>query len=448
MLDAQVLSVQQLNRKVSNLLETQLAPIWVRGEISNFYEAGSGHWYFTLKDAHAAVKAVMFRGRTASLGFVPKAGEAVDLFAQVTLYEARGDYQLQVEAMRRAGQGHLHEAFLLLKDKLEQMGLFDPVRKLPIVAMPTRIGVITSLGAAALRDVLTTLKRRLPHVEVILYPSPVQGAAATESLCQALRTAVARNEVDTLLLVRGGGSLEDLWCFNEESLATHIAYCPIPVITGVGHETDFTIADFAADLRAPTPTAAAELAGTDRRLLVDALQQQSVQLQRATIRQLERRAIHVDGLAARLQSPQQRLAAQSRHLHSTMQRLLQAEKHGRLSSKRQLQHCVQRLHKQLPQPALAQPQLRGLEHRLQQAWQHRLQQHQQQVQAAHQALHALSPSHVLERGYAIVRGEAGQIVKNALDLKLSESLRIQLGQGEAHASVTEVSAHLSHHSKH
>src|SRR5690606_9853951 len=219
MLSESIISVGQLNRQVSQLLEQNLSQVWVKGEVSNFTQAASGHWYFTVKDERAAVRAVMFRTRAAAVGFVPRVGEQVEIRANVTLYEPRGDYQLQVELMRKAGLGGLHEAFLRLKAKLEAEGYFDPERKLSIPRMPKAVGVVTSLSAAALRDVLTAMRRRLPHVSVIIYPAQVQGAQAAEQLCESLGTAIARNEVDTLLLVRGGGSLEDLWCFNDESLA-------------------------------------------------------------------------------------------------------------------------------------------------------------------------------------------------------------------------------------
>lgn len=255
-----VLSVAQLNQAVGQLLERNIPALWVRGEVSNFTQAASGHWYFTLKDARAAVRAVMFRGRAAAVGFVPRPGDEVEIRARVSLYEPRGDYQLQAEAMRRAGVGNLYEAFLLLKERLAAQGLFDPERKRTPPRLPRAIGVVTSLHAAALRDVLSALARRAPQVPVVIYPAAVQGAEAARALAAQVRAASQRAEVDTLLLVRGGGSIEDLWSFNDEELAYAVAECAMPVISGVGHETDFTIADFVADVRAPTPTAAAELA--------------------------------------------------------------------------------------------------------------------------------------------------------------------------------------------
>src|SRR5690625_2537944 len=242
-------TVSELNRSVARALQQQFSRIWVRGEISNFTRAASGHWYFSIKDGTAMVRAVMFRSRAQASGLDPRVGDQFEFRAGVSIYEARGDYQLIVESMRRAGRGDLHEAFLRLKDKLAAEGLFDPESKRPLVTMPKAIGVVTSLAAAALRDVLTTLARRAPHIPVIVYPAPVQGAEAATQLVQAMQTALARNEVDTLLLVRGGGSIEDLWSFNNEALARLVAASPIPVISGVGHETDFTICDFVADMR-------------------------------------------------------------------------------------------------------------------------------------------------------------------------------------------------------
>jgi exodeoxyribonuclease VII large subunit len=254
-----VLSVSQLLRSARDVLERRFPLQWVAGEISNLRPAASGHLYFTIKDETAQVDCVMFKSRAAALDWEPADGLRVEVRALVTLYEPRGRFQLNVEGMRRAGLGPLYERFLKLKDKLGREGLFDPDAKRPIPEHPGQIGIVTSLAAAALRDVLTTLRRRNPSIPVIVYPAPVQGEGAAAKLAQTLATANARAECDVLLLVRGGGSIEDLWQFNEESLARAIRASDIPIVCGVGHETDFTIADFAADARAPTPTAAAEL---------------------------------------------------------------------------------------------------------------------------------------------------------------------------------------------
>ncbi len=281
-----VLTVSALNQAVARMLERNFPLIWVSGEISNLTRAASGHWYFTLKDDAAQVRAVMFRGRAQYADFTPKEGDKVEVRTLVTLYAARGDYQLNVEFIRKAGVGNLYEAFLQLKGKLEAEGLFDNLRKRPLPLFVRTIGIVTSLQAAALRDILSTLLRRAPHINVILYPTPVQGEGAGEKIAQAIRTAAQRSECDILLVCRGGGSIEDLWSFNEEVVARAIVAAPMPVIAGVGHETDFTIADFAADLRAPTPTAAAELAARPRTDWLTTLKTHAEDLNRAMHRQL------------------------------------------------------------------------------------------------------------------------------------------------------------------
>ncbi|OXC90072.1 exodeoxyribonuclease VII large subunit, partial [Achromobacter sp. KAs 3-5] len=320
----EILTVAQLNQAVGQLLERSIPALWVRGEISNFTQAASGHWYFTLKDSRAAVRAVMFRSRASAVGFVPRAGDQVEIRARVSLYEPRGDYQLQADAMRRAGLGNLYEAFLRLKEQLASEGLFDPARKREPVRLPRAIGVITSLHAAALRDVLSALARRAPQVPVIIYPAPVQGADAASKLAAQLRLANERAEVDTLLLVRGGGSIEDLWSFNDEDLARQVAVSEIPVISGVGHETDFTIVDFVSDLRAPTPTAAAELACAPRAELLGHVMQTLQTMVRGQQRRLERAAQRLDRATAQLVSPAQRLQHQRERLNSLQYRLASA----------------------------------------------------------------------------------------------------------------------------
>ncbi|HTN66510.1 MAG TPA: exodeoxyribonuclease VII large subunit, partial [Burkholderiaceae bacterium] len=259
-----VLSVSALNQAVARMLERNFPLTWVAGEISNFTRASSGHWYFTLKDNAAQVRAVMFKGRAQYAGFTPREGDRVEVRALITLYAARGEFQLSVEAIRRAGVGDLYEAFIRLKEKLAAEGLFDAERKRALPRLPRVIGIVTSPQAAALRDILTTLQRRAPHVAVILYPTPVQGVGAAEKIRAAIELAAHRAECDVLLVCRGGGGIEDLWSFNDESVARALVACPMPVVCGIGHETDFTIADFAADLRAPTPTAAAEMAAVPR----------------------------------------------------------------------------------------------------------------------------------------------------------------------------------------
>ncbi len=319
-----VVPVSALNRAIGTLLERSFPLVWVSGEVSNFTRAASGHWYFSIKDAQAQMRCVMFRGRAQYAEFTPREGDRIEVRALVTMYEPRGELQLNVEAVRRTGQGRLYEAFLKLKAKLEAEGLFDAERKRPLPAHPRAIGVVTSMQAAALRDVLTTLCRRAPHVPVIVYPAPVQGAGAADKLAAMVDAANARNEVDVLIVCRGGGSIEDLWAFNEEVLARAIAGSALPVVSGVGHETDFTIADFAADVRAPTPTGAAELVSPQRVLLLRDLDHRHAMLARGFGRMMERRAQQLDWLARRLVSPAERLERQRTHLQQLAVRLASA----------------------------------------------------------------------------------------------------------------------------
>ncbi|WP_269509534.1 exodeoxyribonuclease VII large subunit, partial [Burkholderia sp. IMCC1007] len=320
----EVIPVSALNRAISTMLERSFPLLWISGEVSNFTRAASGHWYFSIKDQQAQMRCVMFRGRAQYAEFTPREGDRIEVRAVVTMYEPRGEVQLNVEAVRRTGQGRLYEAFLRLKAQLEAEGLFAPERKRPLPTHPRAIGIVTSLQAAALRDVLTTLARRAPHIPVIVYPAPVQGAGSAEKLVAAVQAANARREVDVLLVCRGGGSIEDLWSFNDEALARTIAASELPVVSGVGHETDFTIADFAADLRAPTPTGAAELASPQRALLLREVADRQRALARCLERGLEQRAQQLDWLARRLVSPAERLKRQRTHVEQLAVRLASA----------------------------------------------------------------------------------------------------------------------------
>ena len=392
-----VLTISELNRTVSGLLERSLPLLWVSGEISNLTRAASGHWYFTLKDSQAQVRAVMFRGRNQTLDWQLKEGDAVEARVLVTLYEARGEFQLNVEALRRAGRGSLYEQFLQRKQKLTEEGWFDAARKRALPRYPRCIGVISSPQAAALQDVLTALKRRAPHVMVLIYPTLVQGSDAPPQLLRALHHANVRTECEVLLLVRGGGSLEDLWGFNDEALARAIAQSTIPVVSGVGHETDFTLADFAADLRAPTPTAAAELASAGwfgerermqnwQRCLVQTLQ-----------RRLQTQVQRLDGLERQLRSlnPRQRLQMRQQ----------------------QLQHLVQRLRQTVN---VAQQQ--GRRH----------------LQAITTQLHQLNPRAVLERGYSITRTQSMEIVRTSTQTHSAQTLQIELAHGTLEVEVIKL----------
>lgn len=428
-------TVSQLNSKVGRLLEASFSRIWLRGEISNFTQAASGHWYFSIKDERAAVRAVMFRGKAQAVGFVPRAGERFEFRVTVSLYEPRGDYQVQVESMRRAGLGDLHEAFVRLKQKLEAEGLFDPARKRVPRRHPRSVGVVTSLAAAALRDVVTAMARRAPHVPVVVYPAPVQGAEAAVALTEALQVAVQRNEVDTILLVRGGGSLEDLWSFNDEGLARAIAASSIPVICGVGHETDFTIADFVADLRAPTPTAAAELSCVPREECLRAVQTTLNALTLRQMRLLERASLRLDRARAGLVSPRQRLqqqgerlAALGRRLDQSVLRALERNMGRHVLLAARVERCRPRLDEHRKMVQL-------LEQRLERALTSGVMQKRARLAALSQTLEALGPNSVLDRGYSITRNAKGKIVKNGLDLNVGETLQIEFGRGSAQAEV-------------
>ncbi|CAP43010.1 exodeoxyribonuclease large subunit [Bordetella petrii] len=431
------MTVAQLNQAVGQLLERNIPSLWVRGEISNFTQAASGHWYFTLKDSRAAVRAVMFRGRAAAVGFVPRAGDQVEVRARVSLYEPRGDYQLQAEAMRRAGLGNLYEAFLRLKAQLAEEGLFDPAVKRTPVALPRAIGVITSLHAAALRDVLSALARRAPQVPVLVYPAPVQGADAAARLAVQLQVANARQEVDTLLLVRGGGSIEDLWSFNDESLARLVAASAIPVISGVGHETDFTIVDFVADVRAPTPTAAAELACVPRADLLGQVEQAARRLARAQQRRLELAAQRLDRAAAQLVSPARRLAHQAERLNTLRHRLAGAWNGPQGRRNARIGLLAQRLAHATPDLGRASERLAALARRLGQAQARQLAVRKARAEAVAAHLRALDPQHTLARGYAIVRDAQGRIVRDGSSLARAQELDATFAQGGARVQVLD-----------
>lgn len=391
-LSAKVLTVTELNRLARNVLEQSFPLFWVSGEISNFTRAASGHWYFSLKDTGAQVRCVMFKGRNSYVDFVPREGDKIEARCTVTLYEARGDFQLTVEFVQRAGLGALFEAFEKLKNKLSTEGLFDASAKRAIPKHPTQIGIITSPDAAALRDVLTTLKRRMPNIPIIIYPTPVQGRGMADLIANAINTANQRAECDVLIICRGGGSIEDLWQFNEEIVARAIANCNIPTISGVGHETDFTICDFVADMRAATPTAAAELATPSRDTLLNALNQLKQNLTKNITFTLSQRAQALDYLARRLISPLQNI-----------------------ENKRN--------------------QLSQLQHRLLVSCNRLLQTRQQQLKHISSSLEQLNPNAVLKRGYAFVQQENGTIVTESKQLKTHEIIKITFAQGNATAQI-------------
>ncbi len=431
-------TVSALCRAVADSLDAQFNPVAVRGEISGFSRAASGHCYFSIKDDTGQIRCAMFRRAASLMNFSPRDGELVEVRGRLGVYEARGDLQLVVESMERAGQGALFEQFLRLKAKLEAEGLFDAIHKRALPDQPRAIGVVTSLGAAAWHDVMTALQRRVPHIPVLMAPALVQGAGAAATLVQALQNMYALTAednplappVDVILLVRGGGSMEDLWSFNDENLARVIAQSPVPVVCGVGHETDFTMADFVADVRAPTPTAAAEMAATDRGVALQVLSDLENRLTRGLLRQQDRHAQRLDSVATRLglglarqqDRQSQRLAAVAARL-SRPQALLgqHSQRLDRLSSRLQSgaqnqltegAHRLDRLHDRV-----------GF-NRLQQ-----LQQRAQRLERAAWRLSSVDPHRVLDRGYAWLSDENGQALTQTKQFQPRQTVQATLSDG-------------------
>ena len=433
-----VMTVTALNQAVARLLERSFPLSWISGEVSNFTRAASGHWYFTLKDDAAQVRAVMFRGRAQYAGFIPREGDKVEVRALVTLYGARGDYQINVEAIRRAGVGTLFEAFLRLKEKLAAAGLFEPERKRAVPMFARTIGIVTSPQAAALRDVLTALRRRAPHVRIVLYPTPVQGQMAGQQIAAAINTASQRAECDVLIVCRGGGSIEDLWSFNDEGVAYAVANCAMPVISGVGHETDFTICDFAADLRAATPTAAAELAATPRADWLASLRADAIDLRRAMRRSVTEATQTLDGYARRLLNPSVQIRQQRLKLLALSTALMHANRAPLGQARFALEKLSGRLAARKPDLSAARAQLAGLQHRAALGIAAQLGQKRDALTALAAQLELLNPQRTLERGYAIVTDAKGAVLRSPVQLKPQQALTLRLAEGSAQVDVAAV----------
>ena len=394
----EILSVGDLNRAIAASLEDRFDTVWVSGEISNFKAYDSGHWYFSLKDEEGQIRCVMFRGRNGQVGFMPQSGDLVEVSASLGMYVPRGDIQLTIQTLRRAGMGGLYEAFLKLKAKLTKEGLFDEDRKRDIPTHPRSIGIITSPQAAALKDVLSTLARRAPHIPIVIYPTLVQGPDAPAGIIAALKAAEKEHAVDVILLVRGGGSIEDLWAFNDEQLAYAIASSPIPVVSGVGHETDFTIADFVADLRAPTPTGAAELAAPRRDQMLQELDAIMQALLQRINQRVEREAQTLDQLALRLS------------------------------------HA-------LPNPDRMREQITNWQQRLNQAWAVRMDNWKRNQVHYQSQLEMLNPQRTLERGYSVILSrEDNQLraVRGPGELSTETVFQIQMADGEAEVRLADI----------
>ena len=414
-LTPRIWGVGVLCRAIADAIEARFNPIAVRGEVSGFTRASSGHCYFTLKDPQGQLRCAMFKRSAQMLNFAPKDGQSVEVFGRLGVYEPRGELQLVVESMRTTGQGTWFEQFLKLKAQLEAEGLFNADRKRPIPERPRAIGIVTSLGAAALHDVATALQRRVPHIPVVLSPALVQGADAPASLLQALQALSAKPEIDVILLVRGGGSLEDLWAFNDEQLARAIVACPVPIISGVGHETDFTIADFCSDLRAPTPTAAAELCAVSQADLVHQVMGLQELMQNLVHRQIDKSSQGLDLAQSRIGRPSQavsqqvlRLTRLGQLMHQRMASHTQACQHNLVNKKVQLER------------ALGQT----------------IQNNQQRIHRAQLRLGLLDPRLVLQRGFAWLSDEKGQAVSSIAQAKVGQPVRATLADGVVDLTVS------------
>ncbi|MDR2992050.1 MAG: exodeoxyribonuclease VII large subunit [Burkholderiaceae bacterium] len=439
-----VWAVGALVRAVADALEARFNPVAVRGEVSAFTRASSGHCYFALKDGAGQLRCAMFRSAAALLGFAPRDGDQVEVRGRLAVYEPRGDLQLIVESMRRAGQGELFERFLQLKAKLDAEGLFAPERKRAAPAMPRGIGLVTSPQAAALHDVLTALARRAPHVPVWFAPAAVQGGEAPAQLVAALQKlyrAAQRGQlpIDLIVLVRGGGLIEDLWAFNDEALVRAIALSPVPVIAGVGHETDFTLADFAADVRAPTPTAAAELAAAPREDAIERLRTQQTHLERTLTRRLEREAQRLDALTARLPSPAAQAAVERQRLVALAARLAHALRLRTQAERAVTDQRALRWSRATQTPlARHQAQLARLVERLPAAA-HALQaRRREHLQRLELRLSALAPERVLARGYAWLEDTSGQPVTRATQARPGQAIAARLADGRIGMRVEQV----------
>jgi len=437
-----IYTISKLNREVRALLEHGFPLIWVEGELSNLARPASGHIYFSLKDTNAQIRCAMFKQRCMHVTFKPENGQQVLVRARVGLYEARGDYQLIVDHMEEAGDGALRRVFDELKHKLDKEGLFDPAHKKVLPSLPQRIGVVTSPSGAAVRDVLSILQRRFPSIEVVIYPVPVQGAGSAEQIADMLRLADERDECDVFIIARGGGSLEDLWAFNEEVLARAVYECNTPVVSGVGHEIDFTIADFVADERAATPSAAAELLSPDQNEWMQALLNKHNRLLTLMQSRLQQHGQQLSWLRKRLQDPGKRLQAIAQRLDDLELRLKSAQRsiivhtrsflleiNARLRSHTPLHH-LQRLGKET----------QTLGQRLTSAISHALQRQHQQLTSTVRALDAVSPLATLGRGYSIItRYTEGTVVRAASDVKSGDKISARLAKGSliCHVDKTE-----------
>jgi exodeoxyribonuclease VII large subunit len=437
-----IFTVTRLNQSVRLLLEQEMGQVWISGEISNFSQPSSGHWYFTLKDDTAQVRCAMFRNSNRRVTFRPQHGQQVLVRANITLYEPRGDYQIIVESMQPAGEGLLQQQYEQLKQRLTAEGLFEQQHKQALPTPAHRVGVITSKTGAALHDILHVLKRRDPSLPVVIYPTAVQGADAPAQIVRAIELANLREECDVLIVGRGGGSLEDLWSFNDERVARAIFASQIPIVSAVGHETDVTIADFIADLRAPTPSAAAEIVSRNQVELLRQIQSHQQRMEMAMDYYLAQRTQRFTHLQHRLQQqhPQLRLARQQTTLDRLQQRLSGAMEGKLRRNAQQQQRLAQRLNQQQPQARIhrVQTRIQQLEYRLSQVITARLNGTRQRFGTAIAQLEAVSPLATLARGYSVTTATDGKVLKKAKQVKSGDLLKTRLEDGWVESQVTDV----------
>lgn len=437
-----IYSVSKLNQAVRELLDRQMGRIWLTAEISNFSQPSSGHWYLTLKDDKAQVRAAMFRGQNARVSFRPQNGQQVLVRATVTLYEPRGDYQIIIESMQPAGEGLLQQRFELLKQALSAEGLFDAMHKQPLPSPAKRIGVITSATGAALHDILHILRRRDPSLPVVIYPTAVQGDLAPAQIARAIVLANRRNECDVLIVGRGGGSLEDLWAFNEEIVARAIFNSRIPIVSAVGHETDVTIADFVADVRAPTPSAAAELVSRNQLELIRQLQSGQQHLEMAMDYYLAGQQQRFSRLQHRLQQqhPQLRLTRQQHQLSLLNQKLNQAIARRLQIAEMRHEQLQRRLTQQDLRPQLQKQQrsLQQTQYHLQNMMSGLLNSYRQRFAVACSKMEAVSPLATLARGFSISETSDGIVLKKTSQVKLGQKLKTRLNDGWVESEITDI----------
>ncbi len=435
-----ILTVSQLNRKARQLLETHMPMLWVEGELSSLARPSSGHWYFTLKDSGAQIRCAMFRNRNQSVRPQPQQGQQVLLRARVSIYEGRGDYQLIVEHMEDAGLGALHRAFDALKDKLQHEGLFAEDKKQALPELPKHIGIITSPTGAAVRDILHVLERRFASIPVSIFPVAVQGSEAAPQIVKALQTANKLTDCDLLLVTRGGGSLEDLWAFNEESVARAIAASRIPVISAVGHEVDFTIADFVSDYRAPTPSAAAEIATPDGEAMSQHFYGIELLLQEAIQRLLNSHELHLKHLSAKLQHPGHKLQAQSQALDYFEERLKQAMHKKIEQVKHQSKHIQLQLNSNNPAEYIIhlQQKIDAIGRQLQTTIKNIYLRKQQHVNKQAALLNSFNPLNTLQRGYSITHDENDHVIETTTTVNIGSIIKTRLIDGEIESQVTKI----------